>query len=161
MSNRISNRIQLDRISKRIQLDVQQDIQQEYDIEYDIQYDPIRCPIGCPIGYWREEVQKKRLCSRREEVMQTLNGSCVPPLFAVGRTKATLSPPRCNGFLPVLHLLVSCRGLDGMRVRFLGSNSLTMVGLLSDHSVHISSVMMFIQKAQFPLIYQPVSSMTF
>ena len=69
--------------------------------------------------------------------------------------------PRCNGFLSVSHVLVSCRGLDGMRVRFLGSNSLTMVDLLSDHSVHISSVMMFIQKAQFRVIYQSVPSMTF
>ena len=58
-------------------------------------------------------------------------------------------------------MLVSRRGLDGMRNRFLGSNSLTMVDLLSVDSVHISNVMTLIRKAQFAVIYQPAGSMTF
>ena len=67
---------------------------------------------------------------------------------------------RCNEFLSVSHVLVSCRGLDGMRNRFLGSNSLTMVDLLSDDSVHISNVMTLIHKARFAVIYQPAALMT-
>ena len=63
--------------------------------------------------------------------------------------------PRCNGFLSVTHVLVSCRGLDRIRKRFLGSSSLTLADLLSDDSTHISNVMKFIHEVQFPVIYQP------
>ena len=64
---------------------------------------------------------------------------------------------RCNEFLSVSHVLISCRGLAELRTRILGSDNLNLKDLLFDGSVHITRVMQFIDEVDFAVIYKPAS----
>ena len=67
------------------------------------------------------------------------------------------SCPRCGDVLSVRHILVSCRYLRTERVRFFGSDLVSMSALVGENSCLISEVFAFLNHIEFPVIFSPAS----
>ena len=61
--------------------------------------------------------------------------------------------PKCGEYLTVSHVLVSCAHLSRERVRFFGTNTLTMPGVLGDVSPFIPAVFNFLAHIRFKVIF--------